>query len=287
LKDFIGRLVLITGGSSGIGLALACELAKMGANIFILARRPDQLEIAHRLISQASIGLDGKQYIGTISADVADRPQIIEKLSAFLDTHGPPDLLINSAGVTYPGIFYELPLDIFDWMMNVNYMGVVNVTKAVIGEMLKTHSGYIVNISSVAGFLGTYGYSAYGASKYAIRGLSDVMRAELKPCGIHVSVVFPPDTQTPQLEYESSLKPQVTRDLAGNTKILTAERVALEIIKVIKRDQYIITPGFETTVIYHLSTFLGNLVYPIMDLMIARSLKKNIEKKPESYIGPS
>ena len=99
---------------------------------------------------------------------------------------GPPDLLVNSAGVAHPGYFQELDLNIFHWMMEVNYFGTVYMTKEVIPSMLKRGSGYIVNISSMAGFVGTFGYTAYGGSKFAVRGFSDVLRAEMKIHGIGV-----------------------------------------------------------------------------------------------------
>jgi len=83
---------------------------------------------------------------------------------------GVPDLVINSAGITHPGYVQNLPIEIFQQMIAVNYMGTVNVVKSILGDMIQRGSGVIVNISSVAGFLGVFGYSAYGPSKYAVRG---------------------------------------------------------------------------------------------------------------------
>ena len=99
--------------------------------------------------------------------------------------------------------------------MDLNYFGTVNMVKALLPAMLERGSGHIVNISSVAAFLGVFGYSAYGASKYAVRGFSDVLRAEVKPLGVRVSVVFPPDMDTPGLANENKTKPFETHEIEG------------------------------------------------------------------------
>jgi 3-dehydrosphinganine reductase len=184
---------------------------------------------------------------------------------------GTPDLLINSAGVAHPGYVQELDIKIFKWMMDVNYFGTVHVTKEILPAMLRRGTGYIVNISSVAGFLGTFGYTAYGASKFAVHGFTDVLRAEMKLHGIGVSLVYPPDTQTPQLEYESSFKPLETKALAGNTKVMSPDVVAHEIITGIERGKYLILPGLESKLIYLLNgIFRGGLLF-VMDQIVARA----------------
>jgi 3-dehydrosphinganine reductase len=140
--------------------------------------------------------------------------------------------------------------------------------------MIKRRSGHIVNISSVAGFMGVFGYAAYGAAKYAVRGYSEVLRAELKPYNIGVSVVFPPDTDTPQLAYENQFKPMETRELAGNAAVLSPETVAETILKGIIRKRFAILPGSESKLYYRLTGWLGSGLYPIMDMMIAQAQKK-------------
>ena len=103
----------------------------------------------------------------------------------------------------------------------------------------------------MAGFIGTYGYSGYGASKYAVRGFSDVLRAELKPRGVRVSVVYPPDTLTPQLEFEKDLKPAITKELADTAGVMTAEKVASIILRDMQRGRYTILPGISKLVLLH------------------------------------
>ncbi len=280
MKSFQGKLALITGGSSGIGQALAVELARAGASVWILARHTEQLQRSVERIEQARI--DPGQSFGFLSVDVSNREEIGEALQKFLQEVGAPDLLINSAGVTHPGQVEDLSLDIFRWNMEVNYFGTVYVTKALLPAMIARGSGHIVNISSVAGIVGVYGYTAYGASKYAVAGFSDVLRAEMKPHGIQVSVVFPADVETPQLEYEKQFKPAVTKELSGNGGLMTPETVTKSILAGVRRNRYIITPGFQSTMFYYLVHFTGNLVYSLMDMLIAQAIQKNGRSKNNS-----
>ncbi len=272
MKTFRGKLALITGGSSGIGKALAFELARAGASVWILARHEELLRQALDQIEQARVAPD--QSFGCLSSDVSEMEGITKTLQTFVEQHGVPDLLINSAGVTHPGEVDQLPMDIFQWNMQVNYFGTVYVTKALLPGMLQRGSGHIVNISSMAGFLGTYGYTAYGASKYAVRGFSDALRSELKPCGIQVSIVFPSDVDTPQLEYEEKFKPFITRELGGAAGLMSPVAVAELIMKGVQRNRYIITPGTQSTLFYYVVHFTGNLVYPIMDMLVAQAMNK-------------
>ncbi len=139
--------------------------------------------------------------------------------------------------------------------------------------MIARGSGTVVNISSQAGLIGIFGYSGYGASKFAIQGLSDVLRAEMKPLGVQVSVVYPPDTQTPQLEFEKDLKPPETRALSASSPVLTAGHVARTILTDVHKGKYLIIPGFEGKLLYRLTQLLGNLTFIIMDLLIRRAQK--------------
>jgi len=269
--SFVNQIAFVTGGSSGIGLETAKALAGRGAHVWLMARHQDDLEKA--LTQVESKRQSPEQKFGFIVGDVSDYDQVCASIERVTKAVGFPDLVINSAGVAGPGYFQELDLEVFHQMMDINYFGTVNVTKAVISKMMARGSGYIVNISSIAGFLGVFGYTAYGASKYAVRGFSDALRAEMKPHGISVSIVFPPDTDTPQLAYDNQFKPAETKALGDNSTVLSAEQVAEAIVRGIVRKRYLILPGLEGSVLYWLSGLVGSAVYPIMDWMIARSQK--------------
>jgi len=277
MKSFKNKSVLITGGSSGIGFALAKELVSEGSHVWILARDQERLDSA--LANLKSLKIDDSQKLGTIKLDVTDPTEVSLLLKAWTMQNGAPDLLINSAGVAHPGYFQELDLDIFHWMMDVNYFGTVNIIKAVIPDMISRGSGYIVNLSSQAGFIGVFGYTAYGASKYAVRGFSDALRAEMKPLGINLSIVFPPDTDTPQLAYEEQFKPFETEVIAGSSKALSAEKVAHIILSGVRRNKYMIIPGIEGKLFYRLTSILKNLTYTIMDMMVKSAQKKKRNSK--------
>jgi 3-dehydrosphinganine reductase len=268
------KLALITGGSSGIGLALAQELAAAGAHVWLLARREEALEAA-----LANLPCEGAgQECGFVRADVSDWKQVEAAVKKIEQEVGTPDLLINSAGETHPGYVQDIPLEIFEKLMAINYLGTVYTTKAMLPGMIARGSGHIVNLSSGAGYLGVFGYTAYGATKYAVRGFSDALRAEMKPLGIRVSIAFPPDTDTPQLAYENEFKPPETRALAGNAGVLSAQAVAQEILRGVARGRYVILPGVEMKLLYRLNGLLGNAVYPLMD-WIVRSARRSVTTK--------
>ena len=273
------QLALITGGSSGIGLALAKKLVQSGTDICILARDAAKLENAKSELAQLRSAQNQQVY--TLQADVTDYAVLEKSLSQFVSAHGWPDLVINSAGVTYPGYFQELDVDIFHWLMEINYYGTVHILKILTPGMIERGSGTILNISSQAGFVGVFGYSGYSASKYAVRGFSDVIRSELKPLGIQVSVAFPPDTETPQLAFEEPLKPYETRFIAGTTKVQTADAVADVILKAMVKGKYIIIPGSDGKLVYRALNLIGNLVYPLMDTMVRTAQKKKAKQEAQ------
>ena len=272
IKDFSGKLVLVTGGSSGIGLATACLLASRGANVHILARHEEKLVEGLQQIKSFAIRDD--QTFGILEADVSSEILVNSAIKKLIENVGLPDLVVNSAGVAHPGYVQGIEMKIFHWMMDVNYFGTVHVVKALLPGMMERKSGYIVNISSMAGYLGVFGYTAYSASKYAVRGFSDALRAELKPHGIGVSLVFPPDTDTPQLEYEEKYKPAETKALASSGGKMDPQSVARSILRGVERGRYLIMPGLENKVIYRLSSILSGAVYPIMDWLISSAQKK-------------
>jgi 3-dehydrosphinganine reductase len=263
--EYEGKTALVTGGSSGIGLALAKLLAARGAQVWLLARRGDLLETARGEVGHGCRSL---------AADVSDWNAVRKAAEQIARETGTPDLVFNSAGVTHPGYVEELDVDIFRQMIEINYLGTVHVVKAVLPGMLERGSGWIVNICSAAGFLGVFGYTAYGASKYALRGFSDALRAEMKPRGIRVTIAFPPDTDTPQLAYEEPLKPAETRALSSSAGRLSAETVAEAILRGMRRGRYAIVPGSENQFLYRLSGLLGDGVYPVMDWMVADARRK-------------
>jgi 3-dehydrosphinganine reductase len=140
--------------------------------------------------------------------------------------------------------------------------------------MIERKSGYIVNIASIIAVIGIYGYTAYGASKFALRGFSDALRMEMKPHGIQVSIVYPADTDTPQLTYENQYKPAELKQILQILPALDPippEQVAQAIVGGIDRQKYVIIPDLGTSLFIKLINIFGNGVYPVLDWLLARA----------------
>jgi 3-dehydrosphinganine reductase len=260
------KVVLITGGSSGIGLAAAKQLAAAGSHVWLVARRLELLEPALKEVQAAR--RESSQVCGIVSADVSDSQQARRIVETVTKSVGVPEVLINSAGISQPGYVQDLAPEVFERLMQVNYLGTVYVTGAALPGMMKRGSGHIINLSSATGFMGIFGYTAYGATKYAVAGYSEALRAEMKKHGIRVSVAFPTDVDTPQLAYETPFKPLEMIALEGNAKPLSAEVVAHTILRQAEKGRYMILPGTDAVLFYLLTSKLPkSLVFTIMDLM--------------------
>jgi 3-dehydrosphinganine reductase len=266
------KTCLITGGSSGIGLAMAKQLAAAGAHVWLAARNQDRLNEALAAVNAAR--REATQRTGVYSVDVTQPRQVTDLSAALMSEVGAPNVLINSAGIVHPGRVEALGLDVYRWTMDLNVMGAIAVTKAFLPGMLERKSGHIINVSSVAGFLSIFGYTAYSASKFAIRGFSDALRAELKPQGIRVSLALPPDTETPGLDYERPKRPPELSAIAGLSKALPAEKVAADLLKQAAQGKYLLLPGLDARMMWVLTHLLAGGIYPLMDYLVADAQKK-------------
>ena len=276
-QKFAGKHAIITGGSSGIGKACAKKLASLGANISIIARDENKLSIAKAEIEQNAI--DREQKIVTIIADVSDRDRVAKAIDLAVEKIGDPDLLITSAGIAIPGYFQQQQIEIFERSMAINYFGSLYTIKAVLPLMAKRKQGQIVLISSGAGAIGIYGYTTYSPTKFALKGLAECLRGELKPMGIKVSIVYPPDTDTPQLQAENQTKPTATKIITETAQLWTAENVAQAIITGIENKSFTIAPGWEMTLLVKLNSVLKPILNWYFDRIVARSSKKGTGNK--------
>jgi 3-dehydrosphinganine reductase len=221
-----GKHVIITGGSSGIGLATASLLHREGATISLMARNAERLQ---RAITETGIAASA------FAVDVTDRKALRQAFSRARDRHGSCDVLITCAGFAEPGYVQDLDDDIYTYTMNVDYFGTVWAVRAVLPEMVERGQGVIVGVSSVLGLLGIYGYTAYAPAKFAVRGFLDALRMEMKGAGVHVACVYPADVRTPQLHYENRTKPAETAALSGTIEPIEPDVVARAILRGINR----------------------------------------------------
>jgi 3-dehydrosphinganine reductase len=252
--DYFKQHAIITGGSSGIGKAVAKLLAGEGANISLIARDRHKLETAKQEI--AALTVSQEQQISIQTADVAKQDSIELAIQRAIAELGAPELLITSAGMAHPGYFAEIPIAVFEQTMAVNYFGSLYSIKAVLPAMKQQQKGRIVLISSAAGLIGVYGYSAYCPSKFALRGLAESLQGELKPQGIGVTIVYPPDTDTPQLAAENKIKPPETKKITATAKTWKAEAVAQQIIRGVKKGNFAIAPGVELSILNRFHSLL-------------------------------
>ncbi|HLP87500.1 MAG TPA: SDR family oxidoreductase [Nostocaceae cyanobacterium] len=265
---------IITGGSSGIGKAIASLLIQTGANVSIIARNQTKLNSTQKELE--SLKTHSEQRILAISADVSQWEEAERAIASAITQLGTPDLLITSAGTAQPGYFTELPLTVFEETMAINYFGTLYCIKAALPAMIQQKKGHIVVISSGAGLIGLYGYTPYSPSKFAVRGLAESLRGELKTKNLHISIVYPPDTDTPQLAAENQTKPPETKLITQSAQTMTAEQVATKILQEITRQAFVITPGLEMTLLMRLHSLFAPLLQWYFDGLVGK-LHKNGE----------
>ena len=271
IRDYTGKTAYITGGSSGIGLACAEMLAARGANVLILARRPGQLETAIKQIESKRVS--EKQRFSAVQVDVSDKDQIVNSLSRAVKEFGPPDILINSAGISFPQKFEDIPFEKFDEIMRVNLYGTWNTISNLLPYLKQSH-GYIINDSSVAGYIGVFGMTAYSAVKFAVIGFSEALRSELKRFDVTVSVLCPPDVDTPMLEKAGKIKPEETKAISAAAKVITAGEVAKVVLDAMGKGGFMILPGSGTRFTYNMKRLVPWLVEAITDSRISKFQKK-------------
>lgn len=183
--DLQDKVVMITGGSRGLGYLLAREFARQGARVSICAREAAELDRARR-----ELGGDGLEVL-TTTCDIADRKQVERWVTATLRHFGRIDVLVNNAGVIQVGPIQAMRVQDFQEAMNIMFWGVLNPTLAVLPHMLERKSGRIVNITSIGGKISVPHLLPYSCAKFAAVGLSEGLRAELAREGIAVTTVAP------------------------------------------------------------------------------------------------
>jgi 3-dehydrosphinganine reductase len=268
-----GKKVVITGGSSGIGKATAILCAQGGAHVCILARDPSKLETAQGEIRARARATDQK--IISVAVDVSDRRRIIDSATDIVKRLGGIDILINSAGIAWPGYINDIPDSVWDSMIQVDYMGTVNAVRAFLPFFMQQKHGNIANISSAGGYIGIFGYAAYSGAKFAVVGFSECLRQDLLPYNIKISVIFPADVDTPQWHEENKIKPPETRAIAGNVKVTQPEKIAAALLKGIEHGKFTIVPGGMNRLTYFLSRHFPWIVWKVVSGQLRGYWKKN------------
>jgi short-subunit dehydrogenase len=192
-----GRLVLITGASSGIGRAAALAFARRGDRVLAVARGRERL---------AALSAEHPGVV-PLEADVADGPSMASLAERVLAERGVPDVVIANAGVGLDALFAETPDDALRRLLEVNVIGVFRTVRPFLPPMLARRTGRVLLVSSIVGKRGVPHYAGYSGSKFALHGVADALRAELWGSGVSVGVVCPASTETPFRDHVTRVGP--------------------------------------------------------------------------------
>lgn len=248
---------IITGGSSGIGFATASRLVSRGFSVSLLARNQVRLEAAQS--SLRKIATNNAQ-VHTYQCDVRNASLVQNVISQAVAVSGPPSWAVASAGIVRPGTFLTQSVEVHEEQIQTNYLGSTYFAKAVVPHMKDADKGKLVFIASGAAFIGLFGYSSYGPSKFAVRSLAESLRVELRPSGISVTLVCPGDTNTPQHTEELLTRPKITSLLAEGGRLLSADAVAEKLIRSAEKGQFLVTFGWQLHVLGYTHSLIGPLV---------------------------
>ena len=241
MKDFKGRVAAITGAGSGIGRALANDLARRGAHLAL--SDIDDTGLAETVSQCEGFGVK----ITSQHLDVADRAAVYAWADQVVADHGEVNLVVNNAGVALGATIESMSYEDFEWLMNINFWGVVYGTKAFLPYLKASGEGHIVNLSSVFGLISVPSQSAYNAAKFAVRGFTDTLRMELEIEGAPVSVttIHPGGIKT-NIAKNARMDVSVT-EMAGDPEkarldmervfITSPQKAARQILAAVQRDR--------------------------------------------------
>ncbi|GMI21072.1 hypothetical protein TrCOL_g4508 [Triparma columacea] len=239
--------VVITGGSSGIGLEIAKNISATGARVTILARNVRKLNAAKKEIT----GSSNCGPVSVVSLDLAVSDEksyktVEDAATKIVSDYGAPDILFNCAGTSLAKPISESDFSLYPWLASVNYFGTVAATKAFLPHMKSNGGGRILITSSGAGQIGLFGYTAYSASKFALRGFAESLAMEHnEQDNVFISVAYPPNTDTPGFEEENKEKPKETRLMEDEAGLYQADVVAKGMVEGAKEGRYSIYWGVE------------------------------------------
>jgi NAD(P)-dependent dehydrogenase (short-subunit alcohol dehydrogenase family) len=276
MNNYEGKRVFISGGSSGIGRATAVRLARAGAHVCVAARGLEALEQTVADMKQAAG--DRNTVLIARNVDVTDLAAVEAVATEALGALGGLDLLLCNQGYAHAGRVHDLPIHGFKRMMEVNYLGHAYLCRAFAPHFIRQGSGTVVMVSSVLGYLSTYGYAGYSASKWAIVGFAEGLRQELGLYGVKVKVIYPGTTETPGLAQENVDKPKVVWELESNSpfnKVRSADEVARRLLVAARGSRFENPLGWDGWFTFLVSRHAPWLVRMLNDGDLRKALKKH------------
>ncbi len=262
--NYAGKVVVVTGASSGIGEESAIEFAKRKANVILVARRKEKLDQVAQKISKYN------SQVMTLQCDVSQKSQVESMSKTVLEKTGRIDILVNNAGFAIYGTVADLKVEEIESQIATNFFGMIYCTKAFLPKMLDQKFGHIVNVASVAASFGLPGMASYCASKFAMLGFSEGLYHELKGTGVGVTVVSPIMVRTnffDNTSFKSVPKYSPTS--------LSSKTVAKAVIKAASSSRLeIIVPPFVRVAVWAKQTF-PYLINPILTSIFKRKQEKD------------
>ena len=264
MKD---KVVVITGGSSGIGKALAEVFGKNGSKILITGRSQSDLDLAIADLKQK--GITAQSFKADVSIEDDNKKMAAEAIRLY----GRIDVLINNAGITMRALFNEVDMSVVKKVMDINFFGVLYATQACLSEIQK-NKGSVIGISSIAGFRGLPGRTGYSASKFALNGFLEVLRTEMLHQGVHVLTTAPGFTTSnirkKALTKDGSMQGESPRD---EEQMMTAEECAQHIYDAtIKRKNFLILTAQGRAAVW-----LNKLFPRLADKMVYNTMAKEAD----------
>jgi short-subunit dehydrogenase len=257
--SLVNQVVLVTGASSGIGWSLSRVLASKGCKVGLIARRQEQLAALGKEIEQA-----GGQ-CAHFPADVSDRSATLSAIQELRARLGPIDMLIANAGVGWPTLLEPFNVAQVERMFQVNVLGVVYSIEGVLPEMLQRGKGHLAAVSSLAGYKGLPGESAYCSSKAAVISYMEGLRIQLRERGIHVTTICPGFVKTPMTDVNEFKMPF----------LLEADDAARRIIRALERKKKVFDFPWQMSLLMKLTRWLP-------DWVVARNMQEYNENPPFS-----
>lgn len=261
---YAGKNVVVTGGSSGIGFAIAKEFARRGSRLYLIARDLARLE--------ASADWLRNHYqtnaVEVFSANISDDRRIREIMEEIGDRFGGIHVLILNAGITVRGKFEDVKLKKLKKVMKVNYWGTVICLKAALPYLKKEKDAQIGLVSSVAGYVGFFGYSGYAPTKFALNGLAECLRMELD---VPLTIIYPPDTQTPMLEKEHEHDLPETKAISKRAKVMQPGQVASKLVKGMQKEKFEVYCNTESRLIHFLRGFWPGMLFGQLDKILRKA----------------
>lgn len=272
MQTLEGRLAVVTGAASGIGRATAERLAERGCDLALVDVNAAGLEDAAQAVRTR-----GRQ-ASTHLADVADRDRMRALADEVMGEHGRVHVLVNNAGVSVGSTLLDHGWEDFDWIVGINFWGVVHGCKFFLPHLLRAEEGHIVNLSSMLGFLGVAGQTGYCSTKFAVRGFSEALHAELAGTRVGITSVHPGAIRTNILR--AARLPDEERSRAEALMQRWArppEAAARKIVRAVERNRLRVVVGWES----HLAFVLGRLFPNGVPRLVARaSARRNAASPP-------